>query len=556
MKQFGFERRKAANLLGALIAIKIILLFTFALHSRFVMDEFGQLGYARYLGNGLFDKVWPAKAVGSTAFYKLAHVIGWDASSILLIGRMQTALLACATLTIIYGCARTLGNDRVRSLAIILVLLCFSNFMERIFRTIAEPLAVFFAAAALLVVLRGEADKARTIIIAGILSGLSFLATQKAVYFNVALGLALVADAAIARRYVDGIKRGGWLVLGWALPIIAYCFVFGGADPLPIARNLVLGPVEVATTGANAYGGLRHYVVQTLVRNGLLYIFCFAGMIMALRRITSLNEPRRVALIFSVVITALVFAHNQPWPYVFLMALPFMALWSLELVDLATADKRYVRIAWLALGIAVAASFVRNLDYLQFDNKVQLELVTRAEMLVGPDETYFDGVGMLPNRPEPTTLWLDRNYVLKTLHERANSEAYRVLANSPPKIILWSYRMRDIYPVVAPLIQDSYVRVAPNLRMPGRRLKLGEPAIFDVPLAGNYALYSATGTPQQGTVEIGGKEFDSTIHLERGPRIVVLRTGPAAAMLLPEGSYIGALAPGGDDAELFAHVYD
>ena len=47
----------------ALIAVKLAFLFIFALNSRFVMDEFVQLGWAKYLGNGLFDTVWHPKAV-------------------------------------------------------------------------------------------------------------------------------------------------------------------------------------------------------------------------------------------------------------------------------------------------------------------------------------------------------------------------------------------------------------------------------------------------------------------------------------------------------------
>ncbi|WP_189522761.1 hypothetical protein, partial [Mesorhizobium sp. M2E.F.Ca.ET.166.01.1.1] len=117
---------------------------------------------------------------------------------------------------------------------------------------------------------------------------------------------------------------------------------------------------------------------------------------------------RRIALIFSVVITVLVFAHNQPWPYVFIMAQPFMSLWSLTMLDGLAARARYLRLAWIALVTAVAISFVANLLYLRIDNAAQLELVARAESLLTPDERYFDGIDMLPNRMEPTTLWLDK----------------------------------------------------------------------------------------------------------------------------------------------------
>lgn len=520
------------------------------------MDEFVQFGWAKYLGNGLFETIWPWKTVGFAIFYKLAHLIGWDATSTLLIGRIQTALLACLTLALIYGCARALGNDRLRSLAIILVLLSFSNFMERIFRTIAEPLAVFFAAAALLVALRGRADQARTIVFAGMLSGLSFLATQKALYFDVALGIALVADAALARRYRDGIVRGLWLVLGWSLPIVAYCVAFGGSDPLPIARNLFFGPVEVATTGGDVYTDLRNYVWQTLQRNALLYIFCFAGMALAWIRIARVDGRTRIALIFTSIVTALVFAHNQPWPYVFIMALPFMALWSIEPFDRLVDNRRYLGLAGLALGIAVIASFARNIQYLRIDNRGQLELVARAEPLVGPEDIYFDGVAMLPNRTEPSTLWLDRASILKTVRENQASEAYRIFAIRPPKVILWSYRMDKIEPVIAPLLRDSYVGIAPNLRIAGRRLHHGRPARFDVPIAGTYALYDGNGEPLQAELEVDGSVLGPPFHFMRGSRTITLRTGPATALLLPEGSYAGAIKAGADDDRLFADVYN
>ena len=112
------------------------------------------------------------------------------------------ALLACGTLATVYGLARSLGESRVRAALIVLVLLSFSNFIERIFETRGDPLSVFFAAAALLVAARAR-DRSWRVVAAGVLSGLAFLATQKAVYFNFALGVALVGDATLERRFVE-----------------------------------------------------------------------------------------------------------------------------------------------------------------------------------------------------------------------------------------------------------------------------------------------------------------------------------------------------------------
>lgn len=543
--------------LGGLVAAKIAFLFVFAWKRRFVMDEFVQFGWAKYIPDRIAAfAATQAKAEGYALFFYPAHLIGWNARSMLLIGRMEMAVLAFGTLALVYGSARSLGQSRSRAALILLVLLSFTNFIERIFETRGDPLSVFFAAAALLVVLRGGGRR-WSIVAAGVLGGLAFLATQKAVYFDVALGLALVGDGTLDRRFGRGVERGAWLVLGWLLPVVAYCLAFGGAHPLPVAHALFFGPAAVMSPNIPAeYGGLRRFVVQTLAQNALLYAFCFAGMILALRRIARLDGRTRIALIFTLVITVLVFAHNQPWPYVFIMALPFMALWSLEL---PAALRRWEALrvsAWGVLAVAIAASFVGNVRYLAIDNHAQLALVARAESMLAPGEVYFDGVGMLPDRPEPSTLWLDRHAILTTFAQGQRSDAWRIFAAAAPKMIIWNYRMDAVEPLLAPLIDRSYVRVAPNIRLAGVRLRLGQAAAFRVPVAGVYALYDESGRPVAGTLTVGGAAAASPVTLRRGPATVTLRSGPAAALLVLRGGYSGKFEGGPDRRDLFARVYD
>lgn len=541
---------------GGLLTLKLAILFLLAWNSRFVMDEFVQFGWAKYLSNGLFETIWPTKAVGYAIFFSLAHSVGWDAQSMLLAGRMETALLACGTLAVVYVSSRAIGESKARSGLIVLILLCFSNFIERIFETRAEPVAVFFGSAALLVVLRARDQRLR-IFVAGVLSGLAFLSTQKAVYFNLALGLALIGDATLERHYVRGIARGFWLVLGWSVPVTAYCFAFGRDHPLAVAQTVFFGPFEALSPQiATGYGGLRKFVVQTLERNALLYPFCFGGMILSLVQIRRLDTSSRLALIFSVIVTALVFAHDQPWPYVFVMALPFMALWALKPFDALADHDTMRRAAAGLLGVAIAASFVGNILYLRRDNHDQLEIVVRAESLLGPSDVYFDAVGMLPNRREPSTLWLDRQAVQATLREGRQSNAFKTLAESPPKLIIWSYRMDAIEPVIAPLIRDSYVQVAPNIRLAGHRLTAGEPTRFIVPVAARYRLYDEAGRPIEGQLEVDGTLVSAPVSLTRGAKLVNLKGVPPRALLLPEGSYAGRFKAGADNAALFAGVYD
>lgn len=553
----GFGGRRAPTIiLAVLTAFKIAALFTFAWNRRIVMDEFVQFGWAKYIPDKIgWLATWQAKAQAYALFFYPAHLLGWSARSLLLLGRMEMAVLACGTLALVYATARTLGQSRTRAALIVLVLLSFSNFIERIFETRGDPLSVFFAAAALLVAVRGR-DRRWPVFAAGVLGGLAFVSTQKAVYFDFALGVALVADAGLERRFAEGLARGALLVLGWAVPIVAYCFAFGGTHPLPVARALFFGPSAVMSSSIPAeYGGLRGYVVQTLARNALLYLFCFAGMALALARLPRLDAGARIALIFSLIVTALVFAHNQPWPYVFIMALPFMALWALRPFDALGAASPARAGLWAVLAVAVAVSFAANVRVLRIDNHAQLALVDRAESLLGPKDVYFDGVGMLPDRAEPSTLWLDRHAILDTLQKDNKSEAYRIFSESPPKLIIWNYRIDSILPVILPLVRDSYVKVAPNIRMAGVLLRRGSPATFDAPVAGRYALYDGTGSPVQGAVEVNGAKR-SPLDLQRGRVTVTLRSGPPRALLLLQGSYAGKFAAGGDDKTLFDRVYD
>lgn len=548
--------RSARTPIALAVAAKAGLLLLLAWNSRFVMDEFYQLNQANYLFNGFFDTIWPAKAVGYAVFYKPALWLGWNSASIMLIGRMQTALMGCATLVLIYAIARRMVEDQPRALLIVLVALSFSNMMERLFRTIAEPLALFFAASALVVVVRGNSPGAKRIFCAGLLSGMAFLATQKSIYFNAALGLGLVVDAGWSRHYLAAVLRGCWLFLGWAAALAAYCLVFGGLEPLPLLQNLFFGPVEVAAHGGAVYGNLEGYVLQTLVRNIIPYAACLAGMAVTLPRFGKLGSAERIALVFTVVIAALVFAHNQPWPYVFIMALPFMALWSLRTYDRIPLASPYRRAARMILIAGIALSFAMNLLYLRIDNRAQLGLMSRAEVMLSPGETYFDGTGMLPSRRESTRLWLDARNVVVTREQGQASEAYRGLRDTPPKIILWSYRMDAIEPVVGALVRASYVHVSPNIWLAGSRLASGRTGSFVAPIGRPYSLYDDTGHAIPGSIEVDGKALSVPVTLAAGPHRVKMSSDRREALLLPVGRYSGLPFTANDDPDLFADVYN
>ena len=540
--------------LSAVIFLKLCILFALAVNSIIVMDEFVQLGWAKYLQNGMFETVWPVKAIGYAVFYKLAHLLGWDATSTVLIGRIMTAILGVGIVIMIYACSRALAWSRAEALLVVVVLLSYSNFIERIFRTRAEPLAVFFAVGSLLVLASGKLA-ARKIIFAGVLTGLAFVTTQKSIYFNVALGGALVIDGLIRRELVDAIWRGGLLFCGWLIPVAAYVSAFGGFDPLPVLKNLLFGPAALVYDVPQFYNGMEKFLIETFLRNALLYLICVFGLISAACDISKLESNKRVTLIFSMVTCILVFSHNQPWPYLFVMALPFLSIWVIYALRSSSPFVR--KILTVAIIIAVASSFIRNFHYLRdFGNSHQLAVVQSAEKLTGANDRYFDGVGMLPNRSEPSTLWLDVPLVWRSIQEQKQSELYEIFSRTPPKTIIWSYRMEAVAPVIQEVLDASYTKVSPNILMAGRNLKINVPVNFVPPISGQYNLYSRDGLPLRGTVSLDGKVVSLPLKLGRHNYHVELLNGPDRALLVPVGDYRHVFDADAPNKILFAKTYD
>ncbi|MCX7289401.1 MAG: hypothetical protein NTW20_18165 [Rhodobacterales bacterium] len=537
-----------------LVALKLLILIVFAFNTRLVMDEFWHLHQTFYLFNGLFDDIWPEKAVLYTPYLKLSALVSWDAASQILAARGLVAGLAIALVGVVYATSRAAGQSRLAALAVLLVLLGFSNFIERSFRLQSEPQAILLAAAALWVVIRGPVDRLPVLLLAGILSGLAFVTTQKSVYFNVALGAGLVLDALAQWSVKDAVRRSVALIAGWAVAVLAYAIAFGGWDAPALLRWTFIGPLEVATTAQNDYENLRYFVVQTLRRNVLLYIACFAGLISTLSRYRALSPGARIHVTFTLVMTLLVFAHNQPWPYVFNMALPFLAFYAVSFfMTRGTTPARRTGLVIL-FAIALTIGLARNVQYLAHDNRQQLAVVRAAEAEVPVGSSYFDGIGMLPNRAMLPYLWLDAMGVRKTLAAAESSPMMLGLRQRPPSVIIDSYRTSALKALLHPFLERSYVPVDHNLRVPGAMLIQGPPQAFSVLSATVFVARDAQGTLID-RITVDGQTRTLPTRIEAGEHRLQLDQ-PGPAWLVPEQLDPGLLVPDPRPADIFDGIYD
>lgn len=461
------QEQKLSLAIRVFVLTKIAILLILAVNTRFVMDEFWHFTQPVYLFDGIFETIWPKKAVGYAVFYEFSHLIGWDATSMLMAGRLTTAGLALALIWCIYKCARALGNERITAILAIALLLSFSSFIERGFRLRSEPLATLFAAMAVLVIVRYESDRARTLFIAGLLSGFAFVTTQKSVYFNFALGTALVIDAICMNSVVRALKRGGLLILGWAFTIVIYSALLGGQAMPQVLEILFLGPAELALNGGSYYKGLEIYVWQTISRNPLQYGVVVFGLSLSATHFLKQDSASRIFFAYTVLLTALVFFHNQTWPYVFSMALPFLTIYgAMAMASLLRRSERWSSVVSGILIVVAVQSTVRNVQYLNHDNSAQMALIQQAEAQLAKDETYFDGIGMIPSRRMEPRLWLDAQAVRKINEEGQNSTLYHALLRAEPHVVIATYRTDNLSVVFNSALQTNYGFLSQYIMLP------------------------------------------------------------------------------------------
>lgn len=579
-------------LLLALCITKVCLLLSMAVGSRYAADEYVQAEYSRHLGD-FYQRFDPIKNVLYAYYFQLAHRLSDDSVELMLTARLQGFALALGMIALCYAIARRLGGSRPASLSAAFVLLSFSTFMERAFRVRADTLAVFLALAGLWVALGGwrEPEGRRGpgrwlhAFGAGLLVGAAFLSTQKAAYHALALAVGYLA-VGIRSRWTRSGSRPRWrdaatalapAVLfsgGWIASVVAYAVHFGGTDFPRILVVMFTSPLQVALHGDEVYEDLWVFLYQTLTRNQLAYGLCFMGLALALVRFRRLDPRKVLALVVAMVLTVLVLCHNQPWPYVFVLLIPFLAPWSTEVVgqlspraghgeldaDGEGLGRREVVVLLLLTGV-LTLSFPRNFFFLRYDNLLQDQVAARAEAMLGPGDSYADGVGMIPTRRRAGERWwwdAATQIEIRRAALRGDFTALQETFDDRPKLWIVNYRVQALDPLLGPKLEASFVRVDPNILLAGTRLTSGEARRFPAVWAGPYRLYDPMGRALTSGFQVDGHEVRGVAHLEAGLHTVTW-TGSATdeALLLPSDLRLtGPIPAEAPPRPLFAQVYD
>jgi hypothetical protein len=558
------SRVQAQIVLGALtvaIMAKLALLLVYAYGMRWVMDEFGQGTSGKLLDIGLYTVIDPIKTALPLVASHEALRLGTGVRDVFLWLRAGTTLAALLTVVVTACTAHSLHLRNWRwTLFVVVTLLCFSNFMEQSFRVRSDSYAALFSVVGFMCLMRPK-ETVRSVVLSGVMVGCAFLCTQKAIYIVAALGLGHLVRAQSKSAGAHWLTVALAYGCGATISLVVYAVAFGGLKAPQVLFAMFASPLKVSThvLSGEMFPGIRRYVLQTLERNWFEYALCAAGVAVTLFR-PSQYEPRvRAGALVVVLVTASVFSHPQPWPYVFVLCLPFLVLWAPFPLHRIHERHRALLISGACAALSVSA--IRNVEVLSHDNRLQFSVAEEVESMLGPTDTYFDGVGMIPTRQiagahpwwwwdTPTLAALEQEF------ESGSSIHFASVANAPIKVWILNYRLVRMQARLNPLWANGTVRVAPTLLVSGRSMPSGATVRFRNLWRGRYVMVDEMCRPTSEPLVVDGVACETPCLISDGEHEISSAASDQRFLLPADVKPTHRLPVDGPVPHLYAEVYD
>lgn len=462
-------------------------------------------------------------------------------------GLLKTKVMLACINAVGMAAAAVAAARRFRPGAVALALplwAVMSNWLERSSELRVDTLTSFVGLFSLFLLL------ARRWTGAGVVAALSFLVSQKGVYFLaaslVALCLMWVRTPRVAT--LRPLLRFG---AGYATPIAAYLLGFSTmASWDRTASTTFLRHRAIALTVL--YPHIRKFWTQSLERNPVFYALAVAGLlalcVRALRgwrqRDGNGEADRDLALLgYALSLGACLIWHKQPWPYFFVLLVPTSFLLHAAVFEdawrvlVALVRPRWARVAIGVVSCAVvlrfgaAAPATRIPTMLRQDNRYQRHMVKLASKLLRPDERYLSGVDLLYDRKQASEPLRRVSHPRRAQLRRADRAEIMALLDElrahPPKLVIRHERYRSFPLPVRRFLDANYADFWGSIRIyaPGFQA-----SSQDLTLAYSGAYRVSTRDGSNVMVNARWLTAGTTVSLARGR--VQLRASSAGRLTL------------------------
>ncbi len=234
---------------------------------------------------------------------------------------------------------------------------------------------------------------------------------------------------------------------------------------------------------------------------------------------------------------AALLVNPRPYAYNLLNLLPFAFLAVYRYAGRLNATiHEHPELAWSLALLLYAAPFAAAVVWESvWTNARQVRVMDAAEALTSEDDPVYDGVGLVPARPEVGERWLLDTLNIRGFVDGSAPPARELLARNPPAVFLPSYRTDWL-----PLADRSYVS-AHYVPLSDDFLTLGADTPpgggdFEVLRAGRYAISKIEGTGLPAGARLDGAPFSGGVavlaagrhrlRVAAGVRAAVVWTGP------------------------------
>lgn len=400
-------------------------------------------------------------------------------------------------------------------LALALALPCWllmSNWLERSSDLRVDTLTAWPGLFSLLCLLKGRPA------LAGLLAALSFLISQKGIYFIVASGplLLLGARSPEGRR---AIVRFGVACLG---PIALYFGAFSAiASAAKTTKVMFLSHNAIAF--GEIYPNIRKFWRMSLLQNVGLYSLSVLGMIALAAKSKGDLQYRRL-FAYCATLAALLIWHKQPWPYFFVLLAPsafLVCASAFEIIGRAETT-RPLRIAGLVvlavpLLLALAQPIPRARLILRESQAYQRHMITLTAALVAGGEPYLAAMDLLYDRTQSPRALRRLSIGTRRNLEHAPREAIDAilseLRDKPPRVLVRNERFNGMPQRVRRYLQSNYVRFWGNLELYAPRIPRGRS--LELVLDGRYRVDLQS---KAGTLQLDGRTLQDgeIVELSRG----------------------------------------
>jgi hypothetical protein len=437
------SKRRTVLIAAALSLLYFAIQLAYIARLPLVMDEFDGANEAyQLLHLTPYQDFRPYKTVVGYYLQLPPLLLTADPWTGLMLSKIWLASINTAAIFIVTVSLSTLFSPAA-AIAGQVLLISMTTFLERSSEIRVDMLTAWLGLAGFVLLLQ------RRWLLAGIVAGLSFLVSQKGVYYalsaNAAAGVFWLVDSRDRRTFRDLVVMNV-ATLG---VIAAYVGLWGlVATPWAVFSATFLSHSTIVFSD---YYELEGHWARTLGKNPLFYWGAIAGIasLAVARWRGAVGATHLMVAVYGGVLFALCRWHKQPWPYFFVILIPTLMVVHVAAIELAWRARTW-RNALLAgaalLGVVYPFTYLPGI--LARDHAYQRHVIGLADAMMGPGDTYLAGNDLLYNRDQalPAFRRLGAAHVEAMRHWTPAQFAATIaqFEAARPKLLISDYRLRGL----------------------------------------------------------------------------------------------------------------